>query len=100
MTICGHEDTFFDVLVEKVEPQHHFSFRWHPYAMDKNFDYTGEEQTLVTFTLEDSPGQGTLVTVVESGFDKLPPQRRLEAFPAHTGGWEAQLDNLDRHASA
>lgn len=100
MTICGHEDTFFDVLVEKVEPQERFSFRWHPYAADKGFDYAGEEPTLVTFTLKDGPGQATLVTVVESGFDRLSPQRRLEAFPAHTGGWEAQLNNLEQHVSA
>lgn len=100
MTISGFEDSFFEVLVEKVEPQDHFSFRWHPYDEDKNFDYTGEEQTLVTFTLKDGPGKATLVTVVESGFDRLPPQRRRVAFPAHTGGWEAQLKNLDRYASA
>ena len=100
MTIAGFEDTFFEVVVEKIEPQDSFSFRWHPYAADKNFDYAGEEQTLVTFTLKDGPGQATLVTVVESGFDRLPPQRRLEAFPAHTGGWEAQLKNLERHVSA
>lgn len=99
-TSCGHEDTFFDVLVEKVEPQDHLSFRWHPYAVDKDIDYTSEEPTLVTFTLRDAPGAGTLVTVVESGFDRLPPQRRLEAFPMHTGGWEAQLNNLERHVSA
>ncbi|MES2900468.1 MAG: SRPBCC family protein [Pseudomonadota bacterium] len=99
MTISGHEDAFFDVVVERMEPHDHFSFRWHPYAADKSFDYAGEEPTLVTFTLQDEPDQATLVTVVESGFDRLPPQRRLEAFPAHTGGWEAQLKNLERHVS-
>lgn len=99
-THCGHEDTFFDVVVESIEPQHQLSFRWHPYAVDKNMDYSGEEPTLVTFTLRDAPGAGTLVTVVESGFDKLPPQRRLEAFPMHTGGWEAQMHNLERYVGA
>jgi uncharacterized protein YndB with AHSA1/START domain len=99
-TACGHEDTWFDVVVEKVEPQDQLSFRWHPYAVDKNIDYDKEEPTLVTFTLRDAPGAGTMVTVVESGFDRLPPQRRLEAFPMHTGGWEAQLKNLERHVSA
>jgi uncharacterized protein YndB with AHSA1/START domain len=99
-TSCGHEDTFFDVVVEKVQPQDHLSFRWHPYATDHQLDRSSEEPTLVTFTLRDAPGNGTLVTVVESGFDKLPPQRRLEAFPMHTGGWEAQLKNLERHVSA
>ena len=100
MTIAGYEDTFFDVVVEKVEPQNHLSFRWHPYAADKNFDFAGEEPTLVTFTLTDGPGDATLVTVVESGFDRLPPQRRLEAFPSHTEGWEEQLQNLARYAGA
>jgi hypothetical protein len=37
--------------------------------------------------------------VIESGFDKVPPARRLEAFRMNSGGWEAQLDNIERHAT-
>lgn len=97
---CGHDDVWFDVVVERIDPQDVFSYRWHPYAVDPVVDYSVEPLTLVTFTLKDTPDQGTLLTVLESGFDEIPPHRRLEAFRMHTGGWEAQLQNVARHASA
>lgn len=100
ITICGHEDVWFDVVVDRVEPQTLLSYRWHPYAIDPAVDYSKEEPTLVTFTLKDAPGDRTLLTVVESGFDKVPPQRRLEAFRKNGAGWEAQLKNVAAHASA
>src|SRR5689334_8530377 len=90
---AGYEHVWFDVLVERMEPQQLMSYRWHPYAVDPAVDYSQEEPTLVTFTLQDAPGNGTLLTVVESGFDKVPPQRRLEAYRMNSGGWEAQLKN-------
>ena len=55
------------------------SYRWHPYAVDPAVDYSREERTLVTFTLKDAD-QGTLLTVVESGFDRVPPERRMTAL--------------------
>lgn len=97
ITSCGHEHMYFDVMVERVEPQDLLSFRWHPYTIDAARDYSDEEPTLVTFTLDDAPGRGTLLKVVESGFDKMPPARRLEAFPMHSGGWDAQMKNIARH---
>jgi len=100
ITHPGYEHIMFDVLVERVEPQQLLSYRWHPYAVDPAVDYTQEEPTLVTFTLADAPGNGTLLTVVESGFDKVPPHRRLEAFRMNSGGWEAQMENIKRHAGA
>ncbi|MCC6209010.1 MAG: SRPBCC family protein [Gammaproteobacteria bacterium] len=99
-TACGHEDVWFDIVVERVDPQDLFSYRWHPYAIDPAVDYSQEESTLVTFTLTDAPGAGTLLTVVESGFDRVPSNRRLEAFRMHGSGWDAQLNNIARHASA
>ena len=99
-TGCGHEDVWFDVVIERIEPQDLFSYRWHPLAIDPAVDYTKEQPTLVTFTLNDAPGNGTLLTVVESGFDKVPPHRRLEAFRMHTQGWETQLANIAKHVSA
>ena len=98
ITIKGYEHILFDVVVERVEPEKLLSYRWHPYAVDPAIDYSKEERTLVTFTLEDA-GQGTLLTVVESGFDKVPPGRRMEAIRMNTGGWEAQLNNIQRYAT-
>jgi uncharacterized protein YndB with AHSA1/START domain len=100
ITYPGWEHVFFDVVVERVEPQELLSYRWHPYAVDPAVDYTQEEPTLVTFTLADAPGNGTLLKVVESGFDKVPPHRRLEAFRMNSGGWEAQMENIRRYAGA
>ncbi len=99
-TGCGHEEVWFDVIIDRVEPKDLFSYRWHPYSGEPGMDYSKEERTLVTFTLEDAPDNGTLLTVVESGFNKLPPNRRLEAFPMHTQGWEIQLENIAKHVNA
>ena len=100
MTYPGYEHIYFDVLVERVEPQDVLSFRWHPGAIDASVDYSREESTLVTFTLADAPEQGTLLKVVEFGFDKLPPERRLEAFRMNSGGGDAQMKNIVRHVRA
>ncbi|MDH6591281.1 uncharacterized protein YndB with AHSA1/START domain [Variovorax sp. TBS-050B] len=98
ITIEGFTHVMFEVKVERVEPQSLLSWRWHPYAVDPKVDYSAEEPTLVTWTLHDAPGNATLVKTVESGFDKVPPHRRLEAFRMNTGGWEGQLENVRRHA--
>jgi uncharacterized protein YndB with AHSA1/START domain len=100
ITHCGHEHVFFDAVIERIDPPNLLSFRWHPYAVDPGVDYSKEEPTLVTFTLRDAPGSRTQLTVVESGFDRVPPHRRFEAFRKNSAGWEAQLDNIARHASA
>ena len=98
ITIAGYEHVVFDALIERVEPENLLSYRWHPYAVDPAIDYSKEQRTLVTFTLEDADA-GTLLTVVESGFNHLPPERRLTAFRMNSGGWEGQLKNIDRHVA-
>jgi uncharacterized protein YndB with AHSA1/START domain len=100
ITFAGYEHLWFDVVIERVEPQDLLSYHWHPYAMDPAVNYDEEEPTRVTFTLSDAPDHGTLLTVVESGFDNVPPQRRLEAFRMNTRGWEMQMEKLARHVSA
>jgi len=92
-------DSYFDAVVERIEPQDMMSFYWHPFAVDPAVDYSQEEPTLVTFTLKDAPGNGILLTVVESGFDKVPAHRRRKAFEMHSSGWEFQLQNIARHVS-
>src|SRR5687768_16092049 len=87
ITIPGYEHVTFDVQVERVEPERLFSFRWHPYAIDPAIDYAKEPTTLVAFELSDVGG-GTLVKVTESGFDRIPVERRSEAIRMNTGGWE------------
>ena len=67
-----------------------------PYAIEPDQDYSGEPPTLVEFTLQSVAG-GTLLRVVESGFDKIPAKRRREAFRMNEGGWSEQVKNIARH---
>lgn len=85
-----HEGTPFEWIVETIEPMRRIAFRWHPFAMDAGVDYAGEPMTSIVFELHDAPG-GILLSVTESGFDKLPPDRRERAFAANEGGWTHQV---------
>jgi uncharacterized protein YndB with AHSA1/START domain len=96
ITHPGYEHLRWEAVVQTMEPERTFSFTWHPYAIDPKKDYSGEPSTLVEFTLEPTAA-GTLLRVVESGFDKLPSERRLEAFRMNEGGWAAQTENIARH---
>lgn len=87
-----------DFLIEKIDPEHYFSYRWHPYAFDTAHDYSTEPMTLVEFILEDAAG-GTSITIIESGFDRVAPSRRVEAFRMNEKGWESEAKNLERHVS-
>jgi uncharacterized protein YndB with AHSA1/START domain len=100
IALKGYEHLTWEVTVERVEPPSLLSFRWHPYAVDPSMDYSSEEPTLVTFTLQDAPANATLLTVVESGFEKVPPSRRLEAFRMNSRGWSIQMENIVRHVAA
>jgi uncharacterized protein YndB with AHSA1/START domain len=99
ITSPGYEHVTIDVLVERMDPEHLFSYRWHPYAIDTKVDYSNEPTTLVEFRLEDVAG-GTKLTVVESGFERIPLARRAEAFRMNDDGWAAQLENIERHVAA
>src|SRR5687767_5405239 len=99
ITYPGYEHLKMEVVVERMEPERLFSFRWHPAAVDPNTDYSGEERTLVEFRLEEVGG-GTRLTVVESGFDRIPASRRDEAFRMNEGGWEEQMQNVERHVAS
>lgn len=81
--------------IKEIKPQSYFSYAWTPFPMDQSFDYSKEEPTLVEFHLEQT-ATGTLLKVKESGFNKITASRRAEAFKMHTGGWEAQLENIKR----
>jgi len=81
--------------VKEIRPQTYFSYAWTPFPMDRSFDYSKEEPTLVEFFLEPS-GEGTLLKVKESGFSQITASRRAEAYKMHSGGWEAQLQNIQR----
>jgi uncharacterized protein YndB with AHSA1/START domain len=99
VTHPGYEHVVFEVMIERIESDHLLSWRWHPYAVDSTVDYSAEPTTLVVFELEDVEG-GTLLRVVESGFDNVPAARRLEAYRMNSGGWDQQMKNIEKHVAA
>jgi DNA-binding transcriptional ArsR family regulator len=86
----------FQFLVDRIEPMRVLSFRWHPYAVDPSVDYSKELPTLVVFELEEVTG-GTMLTVTESGFDKISLERRAKAFAANEKGWSEQVKLIDKY---
>ena len=87
-----------DLLVETMEPMRRFAFRWHPYAVDEDKDFSTEPSTLVTFVLEATP-EGTELTIIESGFDRLPAERRARAFEDNSQGWEIQTKLIGKYVA-
>ena len=96
ITIKGYDHVTMGIVIDRVEPEHLFSYRWHPYAVEPETDYSSEPMTLVEFRLQDVP-DGTSLTVVESGFDRIPATRRATAFRMNDGGWTAQVKNIERY---
>lgn len=100
ITYPGYEHIVWEAKVMAMEPQTYFAFTWHPYAVDPKADYSAETPTLVEFRLEPMAGGGTRLTLTESGFDRIPPQRCAEAFRMNEGGWEEQMENIRAHLGA
>lgn len=96
LTQPGYEHLTLELRVERIESERRFVYSWHPYAVDPKIDYSAEPMTQVEFTLHESTG-GTLLTIVESGFDKLPLGRRAQAFRMNDHGWAAQAGNLEQY---
>jgi len=96
-----YEGLGVEIVVDRIEPERLFSFRWHPFAIQQDVDFSAEPMTLVAFTLEEAEG-GVRLTVTESGFDRIPLERRAKAFAANEGGWSVQVTMieayLDRHS--
>jgi uncharacterized protein YndB with AHSA1/START domain len=98
ITWPGYEHVTWRAVIQKMEPERLFSFTWHPYSVDPQVDYSKETPTLVEFRLEKT-ANGTLVVLTESGFDKIPSKRRLEAFRMNDGGWTQQMENIEKHVA-
>jgi uncharacterized protein YndB with AHSA1/START domain len=93
ITWPGYEHLKFDAVIQRIDPETFFSFTWHPYPIDPAVDYSTEPSTLVEFRLEPTAA-GTLLQVVESGFEKLPAERRDLVFRMNEGGWVQQMSNI------
>jgi uncharacterized protein YndB with AHSA1/START domain len=97
ITSPGYEHATMEVMVERMDAEELFSYRWHPYDTEPE-PGSSEPTTLVEFRLKDVP-DGTLLTISESGFDQLPAGRRDEAFRQNSEGWRIQLENIARHVA-
>jgi uncharacterized protein YndB with AHSA1/START domain len=98
IALHGHDMTI-EIAIERMDPESRMSYRWHPYPVDPGVDYSSEPTTLVEFELEEI-AEGTRLTVVESGFDRIPASRRAEAFRMNSVGWAEQLENIARYVAA
>jgi uncharacterized protein YndB with AHSA1/START domain len=92
----AHEGMPFEITIDRIEPERVFSFRWHPYAIDRTVDYSHEPTTLIVFELE-QVGADIRLTVSESGFDKIPLERRAAAFTANEGGWTMVVKLIEKY---
>ena len=98
VTYPGYEHVQWEAVVQKMEPERLFSFTWNPYSVDPKIDYSKETPTLVEFRLEKTTS-GTLLLLTESGFDKIPGDRGLEAFRRNDGGWTEQMKNIESYVA-
>jgi len=91
-----HAAVPFEITVDRVEAERLFSFRWHPFAVDQKVDYSTEPTTLIEFVLEDATG-GIMLTVSESGFDRIPLERRAQAFTSNDEGWSIMMKLIETY---
>jgi uncharacterized protein YndB with AHSA1/START domain len=91
-----HEGLPVEITVDRVEPERIFAFRWHPFGVERDVDYSAEPTTLVVFELEENP-EGTMLTVTESGFDRIPLARRAKAFTANEHGWTIMVKVIEKY---
>jgi uncharacterized protein YndB with AHSA1/START domain len=89
----------FEMTIEQIEPERLFSFRWHPFAVVRGVDYSVEPMTLVVFLLEEM-ADGVMLTVTESGFDRIPLARRARAFTANEEGWGMFVKMIEEYLNA
>jgi uncharacterized protein YndB with AHSA1/START domain len=92
-TMTFPDDDVIPLRVEEYDAPRRITYRWNnDDALGTRPDLLDETtSTVFTFTLDDLDG-GTLLTVVESGFDRTSaPLANLES---HRTGWDAELDKL------
>jgi uncharacterized protein YndB with AHSA1/START domain len=99
ITYPGHEHYPWRAMIERMEPERFFSFRWHHVDEASGADIAEQPSTLVEFRLEPTP-EGTRLTITESGFESIPDPRRLEILRSNTEGWNIQADNIAAHVAS
>jgi len=86
----------FAVDIVELTPPSRLVWRWHPGWVDPAVDYSKEPRTTTVFDVA-AHGDGTMLTVTESGFDAINAARRASVFSDNVNGWLEQVLSLQKH---
>jgi uncharacterized protein YndB with AHSA1/START domain len=84
-----------ELRIERIEEPTVFGFTWRIYGLSED----DPRRTYVEFTLE-PVGEGTRLTVVESGFAQLAEDAYREAYGGNSNGWDSELRDLVNYLDA
>ena len=93
ITYPGYEHMEWVSTTEKLDHERLFAFSWPPSSIDPDNTYDDDAKVLVEFHLEPN-GDGTRLTIVETGFMQFPESKRLEVLRSNDEGWEIQTRNI------
>lgn len=99
MTYPGHEGLPWVARVERIEPKRYFAFSWHDYDPDADKAPEDFPTMLVEFEFESS-GEGTQLTIRESGFSALGEGRAVEVMRRNAQGWDIQAQNITDYVAS
>ncbi len=96
MTEPSFEGWPWESRTEVMEAPRLFAFTW-AHTVERDEDPHTAPRTRVEFRLAPE-GEGTRLTIVESGFDAVPEERRAEVMRNNARGWEIQSARVKDHA--
>lgn len=97
--LCGYTGSTYWFRPVEIRPMSRFSFDWPAREGSVSADADNVLTTRVTFDIVPE-GEGTRVTVVETGFAALPADLAERTYPQNTKGWAFQMENLRKHVEA
>ena len=93
--VDGRETVEHFCTIERVEPERLLVFTWIPYELPPGASPEGHPTTRIEFRL-DEIANGTRLTVVESGFAKLPADKQYKR-DENGEGWAIQVHAIAQH---
>ena len=81
-----------------MEHERLFVFSWPPSAVDPDNTYDDDAKVVVEFHLQPI-GNGTRLTINESGFLQFPESNRLEVLRSNKEGWDLQAENISAYVN-
>lgn len=87
------EHGIYRCRIVTVEPPHRFAYRWYMTGMNSEEAVETGPSTLVEFSLKEVP-EGTMLTLVESGFAAFPADIAAKSYHHSVEGWAIELGEL------